>query len=148
VTGVPDAVASALPGGYTLLGPRGVLLVRWALKAAEASARRDGIDAPQDFILLRETVHAAAEDARSAIGSAEARLVPGLPLSPLSTPVLVDPVGTAEAARLLHWSAEWVRSRCRAGEFETARRPTGGSWVIERDEVESRALAQAERVAG
>jgi len=142
----PDPVATALGGGMVLVGPIGVLRIAAALAASvEVTSRLDGIRPPAVVVGLRELFDAAAAEARraAASGSAELPRSAAPSSSGASTaPVVVDPVGTAEAAELLGCTTRNVRDLCRRGVFETAAVLAGG-WVVSRREVEARLLSRA-----
>lgn len=140
-----DQLVSLLPGGFVLMGPSGVLLAARALAIAERVASRDGIRTPGDAEALRETLLAAVADARrSRSGSEEVPLSDGVSASAVSSMVLVDPVGTADAAVLLACTPRAVRARCRRGALASAVR-SGKAWLIERHEIEGEVAARAAR---
>ncbi|MFY1656903.1 helix-turn-helix domain-containing protein [Micromonospora sp. WMMD1274] len=136
-----DQVVIDLGNGQVVIGPRGVLLVRAALLLTGEMCRRDGLPWSQDFAALAHTVEAAARDARRFLrdpgnGSPPAETAP----SAEARSVLVDPVTTAEAARIARVTRKTVRARCRRGEYASAV-VRARAWLIERAEVESAALA-------
>lgn len=139
VAGVIDPLGIALPGGLTLLGPVGTLLLRRALRTAEHTARQDGIRSNADVVRLRAILETSAAAARSFLGETTKRSATNnLPSSLTRSPLLVDPIGAAEAARYLNCSPQYVRALCRRRAFASAQRRSGRGWLIERDEVATR----------
>jgi hypothetical protein len=145
VSGVPGDLVLLLGGGQLLVGRRAVLHLARALAAAERVTRQvDGICPSSEWAALRDAVgRAAAEVRASAAGSAEVRPARGLSGSEEDPPsVLVDPVGTADAAALLAITPRAVRERCRRGAYASAVQ-RGSAWLIERHEVEVEALSRS-----
>jgi len=145
VTSRPDPVGTALGSGVVLVGPVGVLRIAAALAAAEATGRRDGVRPPSVFVELRALFEGAAAEARRAAarGSAELPRTAAPSSSATSTaPVVVDPIGSAEAAELLGCTARNLRDLCCRGVFDTAQ-ILAGRWVVSRREVEARLLLRA-----
>lgn len=134
-----DPLGAALPGGLTLLGPVGTLLLLRALRTAEHTARQDGIRANADVVRLRSILETAATDARTFLGETAKRSGPNNPpCSAQRSSLLVDPIGAVEAARMLGYSPQYVRTLCRRRDFASAQRRSGRGWLIERDEVATR----------
>ncbi len=138
-------MAIALGGGQVLLGPIGSLLVDRALAIAQVDGRRNGLRPPATFTALQAILERAAAEARSTAGGSAELPHAADPASSTTSPpssVMVDPVGTATAAKLLGCSARNIRDLASRGVFETAT-VRGGCWWVERQEIEARLLSRA-----
>lgn len=115
----------------------------WSMRSAERVAMRDGIAPPGRLRRLRALWEAAATFAGERGEYAAAATREESVAS--SSGCWSDPVGSAEAARMLGTSRRNVQALCRRGSFETAGR-RDGRWLVERVEAAARAR-QRSRVA-
>lgn len=142
MTGLQDGLGLPLGSGQVVLGRRGTVLLSTALGWVERWARSEGVPPTSDFARLRQLIDLAAAEARaSAAGTGEVPHSRGAPGSGHLPRIggWTNPVGTSEASRLLGVTPRAVRARCSAGLFVSASQQ-GGSWLIERGEVEAAAM--------
>jgi hypothetical protein len=129
----------ALGSGELLVVGGDVLLLEQAIRAALDAQRRNGLAAPAEVRALSVLVGEAAARVRACAGSGSAA-VPFPAVGEES--VLMDPIDVPEASVLLGCEKRNVRDLCGRGVFASARR-VGGRWVMERVEVELRAMRKA-----
>ena len=125
-------LVTELIGGEVLLHRDGVRYAEYAMRAALASQRRNGLPSPPNAVALYRALHTATGRLHaSATGSPE---LPPLAVAGSST--VMDTISAPAAARLLGCTARNVRDLCARGVLTGTR--AGGRWHVDRVEVQAR----------
>jgi ERCC4-type nuclease len=120
-----------LPGGVVLTWGQGVLETASAFETLKGVRRSNGASSsPRLDARLDALRDAAREVLSSAPGTTEPTWAAGVPVF-----AMTDPVTAKEAAQMIGCSDSYLRRQCRRGRFETADRPDGRTWLIERADV-------------